>query len=179
MAKPSLKGSLVEFDRKPIDPYEILGFVLDWSRDLTLLHVLNTHRMELNGYAVIRNSDVRRWRSVQSFVARARTLKGIKPAPLDGISLANWRGILDTASKQFSLLTIHREAMDPSVCYIGTVASLTEKTVTMRMIDPDARWADAKRLRFENLTKVEFGGGYEEALAMVAKDRTKGKKRRI
>jgi hypothetical protein len=69
--------------------------------------------------------------------------------------------------------------MDPSVCYIGTVASLTEKTVTMRMIDPDARWADAKRLRFENLTKVEFGGGYEEALAMVAKDRTKGKKRRI
>jgi hypothetical protein len=48
MAKRSLKGRLVEFDRRPIDPHPLVGFALDWTEDLTLLHLLNTDRMELN-----------------------------------------------------------------------------------------------------------------------------------
>jgi hypothetical protein len=45
---------------------------------------------------------------------------------------------------------------------------MAEKIVTLKKIDPDARWGDTKRYRFRDLTKVDFGGGYEEALMLVA-----------
>ncbi len=177
MAKPSLRGRLIEFDRKPIDPYALRGFALDWTDDLTLMQEVNTDRMELNGYSVIRNEDVRRWRlEPKTFIERALKLKGVAPTPLDGVSLASWRNVLETAGRLFPLVTLRREKINPRVCYIGCVRSMTEKVVTLTKIDPDARWGDTKRYRFSDLTKVDFGGGYEDALAMVATDNKRKRK---
>jgi hypothetical protein len=96
MATPPLKGHLVAFDRNPIDPHLLEGFALAWSDDLTLLQVVNTDRMETNGYSVIRNVDVRRWRPLghQTFIARAIAMKGVKPAFLETVALGNWREVL-------------------------------------------------------------------------------------
>jgi hypothetical protein len=157
----------VEFDRKATDPHNVIGFALDWSDDLTLVHVLNSDRMELNGYSVIRNPDVRRWRPLgaSGFISRALNIGPIYP---DGISVTNWRDLLESACQRFSLLTLHREMVNPRVCYVGRVISVTERIVTLKKIDADARWGERKRYRLHDLTKVDFGGGYEEALAIVA-----------
>ena len=90
MATPPLKGHLVAFDRNPLDPHLLEGFALAWSDDLTLLQVVNTDRMETNGYSVfVRNVDVRRWRPLghQTFIARAIAMKGVKPAFLETVAL--------------------------------------------------------------------------------------------
>ena len=47
---------------------------------------------------------------------------------------------------------------------------MAEEAVALKKIDPDARWGDTKRYRFRDLTKVDFGGGYEQGLALVAED---------
>jgi hypothetical protein len=36
-------------------------------------------------------------------------------------------------------------------------------------IDPDANWDRSYRRKISDLTKVDFGGGYEDALWRVAK----------
>jgi hypothetical protein len=54
---------LVEFDR-PLEPSVAKGFVLGWSRDVTIIHFMEEERFRLNGYRVFRNRDVKRWRPV-------------------------------------------------------------------------------------------------------------------
>jgi hypothetical protein len=46
---------------------------------------------------------------------------------------------------------------------------MTEKTVTLRKIDIEANWVkQPERFRLGDITRVEFGGGYETALWQVA-----------
>lgn len=153
------------------------GFVLEWTDELTLVNVV-ADEMDLDGYSVIRNKDIRRWRPLdrKSFIGRALKLKELAPVSPDGLSLGTWPDVLESAGKIFPLLTIHREKINPRVCYIGRVSSLTEKVVTLRKIDPDARWGDTKRYRLCDLTKIDFGGRYEEALALVAADNRRRRK---
>jgi hypothetical protein len=102
MARPPLKGHLIAFDRNPIDPHRLEGFALAWSDDLTLLQVVNPDRMETNGYSVIRNADVRRWRPLgrETFMARALALKGVRPTFVETVALGNWPQVLKTAVKR-------------------------------------------------------------------------------
>jgi hypothetical protein len=44
------------------------------------------------------------------------------------------------------------------------------RSFQLKEIDPQARWSRSRRYKFSNLTKVEFGGGYEDALARVSAD---------
>ncbi len=78
-----------------------------------------------------------------------------------------------TANEQFPLVTIHRESMDDSVCYIGKVAKFTPKTVTLDKIDPAAEWNESTRYNLKDITRVDFGGGYENALWEVSEDERK------
>ena len=86
------------------------------------------------------------------------------------VSLAGWREVLETAGALFPLLVLHREKINPRVCLVGRVRSMTEKVLSLKEIDTDALWRETNRYRFRDLTKVDFGGGYEEALALVAAD---------
>jgi hypothetical protein len=160
MAKLEREGRLVEFDRKPLDLNKLVGFVLQFTDELTLLQPVDFDRMELNGYSVIRNKDVQGWRPVgpETCTGRVLKLKGIGPEPLEGLDLSSWRELLTSAGDLFPLLTLHREKLNPRVCYVGRVSSMTEKVVALKEIDPDARWRETKRYRFRDLTKVDFGG---------------------
>lgn len=165
-------NQVVDFKRPKIDDHELRGFVLDYSDSLTLLNVLD-YDFYLNGFTVIRNSDIASYRVYDKddyFLNMALRLKSIKPARKPKIDLSNWESVLRTAQKIFPLLTIHREAISKDVCYIGRLVSNTEKTFTLYDIDPDANWDRTYRRKFADLTKVDFGGGYEDALWRVAKE---------
>jgi hypothetical protein len=38
-------------------------------------------------------------------------------------------------------------------------------------MSPDAKWGGTKRIGFDEITRIDFDGGYETALALVAKIR--------
>lgn len=173
---------LVRFSRKPLDDDGLYGFVLAWSETLTLLHVLETATFTLNGYSVIRNADVSLYavydRPDYYFASRVLRLKGITPRPLPGISVASLPELLASVNEHYPLFTIHRERVNDEVCNIGRLAAVTPKTFTLFEIDDCAEWDGPHRYRFEDVTKVDFGGGYEEALALVAREDARAKSRR-
>ncbi|HZS04258.1 MAG TPA: hypothetical protein VFD58_05430 [Blastocatellia bacterium] len=165
-------NQVVDFKRPKIDDEYLRGFVLDYSDSLTLLNVLD-HNFYLNGFTVIRNSDITGYRAYDKddyFLNQALRLKSIKAARKPKVDLSNWASLLLTAQKLFPLLTIHREAISSNVCFVGKLVSVTEKTFTLYDIDPDANWDRPCRRKLADLTKVDFGGGYEDALWRVAKE---------
>jgi hypothetical protein len=175
---------LVRFKRKPLDESTLYGFVLACSDTLTLLNILETSSYTLNGYSVIRNQDVSLYavydRPDYYFDSRVLKLKGIKPVAQPEISVANLPDLLTSVDKQYPLTTIHRELLNDQVCNIGRLTGITEKTFTLYELDASAEWFGSRRYRFADVTRVDFGGGYEEALAMVARPdmRLKPKKRK-
>lgn len=170
--EPKYIGKLVEFERRKIDAHKLRGFVLVVSDNLTLFSVL-TDNFVIDGFSVIRNVDVTRFAIFDRdthFVNRALRLKGRKPRAHPRVDINNWNAALVTAQRRFPLLTIHPEARDPDICYIGRIAKLTEKTVTLHEISPVAAWNGQRRHRLGDITRLEFGGGYEDVLWRVAED---------
>jgi hypothetical protein len=165
-------NQVISFKRPKIDDLWLRGFVLDYSDELTLLSVLNDD-FYLNGFTVIRNSDITQYRTYDDkdfFLNRALRLKSIKARRKPRVDLTNWKTLLISAQKLFPLITIRREAISNKVCYIGKLISVTDKTFTLYDIDPSAEWDRPYRRKFSDLTKVDFGGGYEDALWRVAKE---------
>ncbi len=167
-----LINRVVDFKRPKIDNHDLRGFVLDYSDSLTLLNVLD-YDFNLNGFSVVRNADIAKYKVYDKddyFLNMALRLKSIKPARKPKIDLMDWASVLQTAQKRFPLITIHREAISNEVCYIGKLISLTEKTFSLFDIDSSANWDRPYRRKLADLTKVDFGGGYEDALWRVAKE---------
>ena len=173
---------LVKFIRKPLDDSNLYGFVLACSDTLTLLHILDKDTFTLNGYSVIRNDDVSLYavydRPDYYFDSRVLRLKGVKPEPQPEISVASLPDLLSSIDKRYPLTTIHREEMNDEVCFIGRLANMTLKTFTLYEIDDCAEWDGPHRYRFADVTKVDFGGGYEAALALVARPDMKRKRKK-
>lgn len=165
------EGQIVRIDRSPEIEEEIEGYVVGVSELFIMLHELNSDYMDLNGYIVLRAEDIRRYRvrdDYEAFLARALKLKGIGPVPQPEVDLSSLSKLLSSANSLFPLITIHREIMDAEVCFIGKVQKQTAKTVLLEEITPAARWKRTRRYNFKDITRVEFGGGYEEALALVS-----------
>ena len=79
--------------------------------------------------------------------------------------------MLTTANRAFPLVTIYREQADAGVCHIGRVVGVSKTSVTLLEIGPDATWyAEPEAYRLSEITRVDFGGGYEEALHLVGGD---------
>ena len=172
---------LVRFKRKPLDESFLYGFVLACSETLTLLHLLETATYTLNGYSVIRNEDVSLYavydRPDYYYDSKVLRLKGIKPQPQPEISLESFPDLLTSIDRLYPLFTIHRELIDNDICFVGRLAGMTPKTFTLYEVDDCAEWLGPRRYKFSDITKLDFGGGYEEALALVARPDVKRKRK--
>lgn len=128
-----------------------------------------------NGFQVLRFVDLS---SVEvpdpyaDFVERALVLrKELRPQD-PSIDLKDLPSLLQSASAAFPLIGIHREIKDPDVSYIGSVVGVTKDTVTLKTIGPDAGWnEEPETFTLNEITRVDFGGLYEQALDLVAKAR--------
>jgi hypothetical protein len=169
-AKISAVYDLVKIDRKPIDEDPLKGFLLGQTKNLLLLNLVNTAMVCLNGYSVIGRREVTRVKVQRkdAFLARALRLKHLSPRMPPGISIESWQELLESVNRQFPLFTIHQERLDNEVCYVGRLAASSPTSFGMKEIDPDARWSRARSYKFKDLTRVDFGGGYEDALAHLA-----------
>lgn len=163
---------VVDFKRSKIDEHDLRGVVLAYSDTLTLLNVLDDD-FYFNGFTVFRNSDVTHCKAYDDkdhFVNRALRLKSEKPQRKPKVDLTDWKALLISAQALFPLITIHQEAIANQVCYIGRLTSMTEKMFSMYEINTNAEWDRTYRRKLIDLTRVDFGGGYEDALWRVAEE---------
>jgi hypothetical protein len=164
-------GRVAKIWREQIDPHPLRGIVLAVADDLMLAHRLSD-AIHLDGYFVLRICDITGFKSRPrnaSFYERALRLRHERPKLPRGIELTTMGRAIASASDAFPLVTLHREAISPDTCSIGRVRTLTTKTIILRCITPAAKWeGDYPRYRLSDVTLLEFGGQYEDALARVA-----------
>jgi hypothetical protein len=76
--------------------------------------------------------------------------------------------LLLTANRAFPLVTIHREKVDAGACWIGRVVDVDDGRVTLMEIGPSAMWDERlETYRLSEITRVDFGGDYEDALHLI------------
>jgi hypothetical protein len=149
---------------------ELEGFVVGLGVKWLLLALLDGN-IYLNGFVALRLRDVTKVQQrggIGSFVGRALTLRGHWPPTAPAIDLDTVGGVIRSAGEAAPLVTLHVEADDPNVCLIGRPAGITGRSVQLREITPEAEWKDRPtKWKLADVTRVEFGGRYEEALALV------------
>lgn len=95
-------------------------------------------------------------------------LRGEWPPTTPEVVLDDTAGLVRTAALAWPLVTLHFELDNPDVCYLGRPAGFTARSVRWRDISPQAEWDDEVALRqLARVTRVDFGGRYEDALAIV------------
>jgi hypothetical protein len=154
------------------------GFVVGFSDELVLFHVVDMDTFRLNGYSAIRNEDAKDYRIFdKSDFWQHRAVHRFKLAAIcpKGILLGSIPELLSSVASRFPLATFHPERKKPDVCYIGVLMSMTATTFTIDDLDCNAEWTGPRRLKFDDITRVDFGGGYEQALSATAPKRQQGK----
>ena len=165
-----LSRHLVQIHRPPGMP-TVFGFVVASSDELVLLHSFNSEVFCLDGYDVIRQCDI------QSFCFfddprywRYRALRRLKirPLPPRDISLTSVQALLSSVAARYPLLSAHRETSHRRTTYVGPIVSMAERSFTIEDADYFGRWTGPRRLRYADVTRVCFDGGYLRASAMIA-----------
>ena len=84
------------------------------------------------------------------------------------VDLGGTGELLASATAKYPLLGIHKDRQPVSICF-GTILEVDGGIMWMREMDADAVWKPAPtRHKLADVTQVSFGGGHEEALALVA-----------
>jgi hypothetical protein len=162
---------LVRFSQR-FEDLPIRGYVLDVGPSFFLM-ALVSDRIWFDGFECFRLSDVSEVAAdpYTHFVEAALRKRRERVPKKPRVSVASIEELLLKAGRAFPLVTIQREQVDPSVCWIGRILGVERGRVSLLEINPDARWDDKPNTyRLSEITRVNFGGDYESALHLVAGD---------
>jgi hypothetical protein len=145
------------------------GYVLDIGQHFFLLTLVD--EICFNGFSCLRLRDIRNLQvpaKYAAFIEAGLKKRGQRKPKKPRVSVRGLPELLLSANEAFPLLTIHRESVDPDVCNIGRLAGLRRGRVALLEIGPDATWdAKPEEYSLNQITRIDFGGGYEEALHLV------------
>jgi hypothetical protein len=158
------KKLVVQFSR-PFEPGTFTGYAIDVGPAFFLLASLNDG-FEFEQYACLRLADVRHLESPAKrakFYTKVRQLRGDKLPLKIKINLADRISILDSVHR--SLVTVHREQVDPDTCKIGYMLSRSKTVLELLEIHPDAQWeSEPTYVQINQITRIDLPGRYERAL---------------
>lgn len=175
-----LAGRIVRIHHA-IDPGHVDGFVAAVGSKCFVLEIFD-ETIRLNGFSCLRYSDAKDCESpapYHAFQSRVLELRGQSRSKAPSLNLSSLPGAMRSAKEQGLCVSLHvrhddSEDEEPdedlsNVCYIGTILSFGLGTIAMRCIDPDAIW-DNEPLTLDvgEIYRLDFGGGYEEALLLVS-----------
>jgi hypothetical protein len=102
------------------------------------------------------------------FYKKALRKRGLRRPSAPNLNISSTRELIESAGRRFPLVTIHQEKTDSEVCYIGRVISTSSSAFSLLEITPHAVWCDMPSIyRFSQITRIDFGGAYEQALYLV------------
>jgi hypothetical protein len=160
--------SLVRFSRR-FEPSTVCGYVFDVGPRFFLL-ALVSDRLWFDGFECFRIGDISDLSndSYARFAEAALKKRGEGMPRKPRISLKSLRDLIVSVGRVSPLVTIHREEVRPDACWIGRVLGISRGRVSLLEINPDATWENAPTAyRLSEITRVNFGGDYEDALRLV------------
>lgn len=175
LVSAAARKEIVRIERSGLEGGLVDGFVAKCGADVFVLEVLDDS-VRLNGFSCMRYTDVSSCEAPsprEAFQRRVLALRGQSRRPPNLISDAATLGsVLEDARRSFPLVALFREAEAPDICFIGAIAALSDAAITLREITPDGVWESAPRVYpLSEITRLDFGGAYEEALFLGAVDR--------
>jgi hypothetical protein len=164
---------LMRFSRR-FEPGIVRGYVLDVGPKFFLL-ALVSDRIWFDGFECFRVGDIRDLMPdpYAKFAEDALNKRKERMPKKPRVSVRSIEELLLSAAKAFPLLTIHREKVDPDVCWIGRVVGISRGRVSLLEIRPGAEWDNSPTgHRLREITQVNFGNDYESALHLVGGEPT-------
>jgi hypothetical protein len=164
--------SLVSIDRRDFDDVE--GYIVGLGSEWLLMAVLNP-AIVLDGYCALRLDDVKRVRHRHNgeMAACALALRHQWPptAPSTPVALDSVRKLIAAMTTLSPLITVHLEADDPDVCFIGALSELGARSLRLLEVNPRGVWtARPTKYRLDRVTRLDVGGRYEQAVLAFAGD---------
>jgi hypothetical protein len=175
LAEAQESGACARIRRVYDDLLGLDGFVAAVGRSWLLLALVD-EGIRLDGWSAVRVGDVAE--AVVSprdeFVRSALELRGELPLlPAPRLKLDSVRRLLQSLS-EVTLITVMTERAGPFACAIGRIVEIGQRELLLLEIDPRAEWEKTPtRIDLASITRVDHGGSYEQALALVAEARSR------
>ena len=162
---------LVHVRRWIPDADRLEGFVVGIGNEWVTLQRLSD-RIAFDGWHLLRLKDVQAVSTVPDsdcFEIKALKARKLWPPTSPGLDLDDVNGVLRAVSAATPMVSVFDEFDRPDACWIGNVVSLDESKLHLLEVDTHAGWRRKPR-RFDpaDITRIDFGGGYEESLRLVA-----------
>ncbi|WP_068201991.1 hypothetical protein [Isoptericola dokdonensis] len=147
------------------------GFVVGiGARWVALAEVDGSVRFD--GWTLLRLEDIQAVTvdpDPDSFTVKALRARSEWPPPSTDVELDDFRSAVATSAAMAPMTSIFVELDRPDICYIGAVVSVDADTLRLLEVDQQAQWHRKVRpIDASDVTRIDFGGAYEEALALVA-----------
>lgn len=166
------QGQLLVSVRRWIpDADRLEGFVVGISRKWVALQRVSD-RIEFDGWNLIRMKDIQAVSidpDPECFEVKALKARSLWPPSAPELSLDDVGRAVESAASATAMVSVFDEFSRPDVCWIGDVTSLDDSKLHLREVNTRGGWARKPRT-FDpaDVTRIDFGGGYEEALRLVA-----------
>lgn len=174
LEKAQTRNNLVRIFREELDGPDNWsdGFIIDANEDMVLLQLVDDS-IRLNGYQILFLEDISDFvhpAPFNDFQKKVLELRQEETQNPD-IELGDLNEILLNITEEFGLVTLHREELESDSCEIGRIVKADEVSFELEEIGSDARWFDETyEYDLYDITRIEFGGAYEDALLLVNED---------
>jgi hypothetical protein len=93
----------------------------------------------------------------------------VRPKAVPNICVDSVEELLTSVACSYPLLSVHREAIDRIVTYVGPIVTMAERTFTVEDANYYGEWTGPRRMRYDDVTRVCFDGGYLNASALSSR----------
>ncbi len=167
LAEALAENQLVILYRKAISEHKLNGYVIGLSNTWVLLQAVDNDMLMLDGYNAVRLGDVSHFTVDDSFVGEYLRLRGIHSEKLPEVNVSDLFSLLQAVSEHFPLFMIERECVEPGIGIVGQVERLTKRSLRMDKFSSKAKWIGTEKFKLKDITSVNFGDHYHEALAFM------------
>ena len=174
LEKAQTRNNLVRIFREELDGPDNWsdGFIIDANEEMVLLQLVDDS-IRLNGYQILFLEDISDFVHPAPFNDFQKKVLELRQEEIQNpeIELGELNEILLNISEDYGLVTLHREELESDSCGIGRVIKADDVSFELEEIGSDARWFDETyEYDLYDITRIEFGGSYEEALLLVNED---------
>jgi hypothetical protein len=163
------KAEIIRIYRGGLEDGWMDGFIAGIGADFFALQLID-EGCRLDGFCCLRYCDITELKAPAphaDFLQSALLERGIAKGDFPG-ELTSLPALLQSAGNAFHLLSIFYEIED-DMCYVGKLNDVTDTEVHVLEVSPDGRWDHTPTPHLlAGITRVDFGGAYEEALHLVA-----------
>lgn len=171
LERAQAEEALVRITRWIPDADRVEGFVVGLSREWLILHRLSD-RLTFDGWISVRVQDIQAvtiYPTEDCFEIAALSARGLWPPTSPAPTPKNVVELLTEAKAHASVVAVHREFERPDVAWCGAIRNISSDTLTFLEVNVAGGWGrKPRRFDLDDITRVDFGGGYEEALELVA-----------